>query len=66
MSGAQQRCGGLRAETEAKTNPAGPQGATRPVPPASPWSQGSARPLLLSRISNSSLCADGLTRRIVL
>ena len=30
MNGAQQRCGGPRAETKAKTNPAGPQGATRP------------------------------------
>lgn len=30
MSGAQQRCGGLRPETEAKTNPAGPQEATGP------------------------------------
>lgn len=31
MSRAQQRCGGLRAETEAKTNPAGPQEATGPL-----------------------------------
>lgn len=30
MSGAQQRCGEPRAETKAKTNPAGPQGPTRP------------------------------------
>lgn len=30
MSGAQQRCGGPRAETKAKTNPAGPRGATGP------------------------------------
>ncbi len=71
MSRAQQRCGGPRAETKAKTNPAGPQGATgghgatRPVPPASPGSQGSARPLLLSRISNSIFWADGLHHRMV-
>lgn len=31
MSGAQQRCGEPRAETKAKTNPAGPQGATGPT-----------------------------------
>lgn len=30
MSGAQQRCGESRAETKAKTNPAGPRGATGP------------------------------------
>lgn len=30
MSRAQQRCGEPRAETKAKTNPAGPQGATGP------------------------------------
>lgn len=54
MSGAQQSRGEPRSETKAKTNSAGPQGATRPVPPASPGFQGSARLLLLSRISNSS------------
>lgn len=64
-SRAQQRCGRLWAETEAKTNPAGPREATRPGPLASPGSQGPASAWLLSRISNSGLCADGLYHKLV-
>lgn len=40
MSMALQRCGELRVETKAKTNPAGPQGATKASPASLTWVSG--------------------------
>lgn len=51
-----QRCGKPRVETEAKTNPGQPQGATGatgPIPPPLPGSLGLARVPFLSLVSNS-------------